>query len=317
MDLISLYYFCEMTREMNITKTAARLFMSQQTLSNHLQRMEEELGVELFQRQKGLQLTPAGEQFLSYARAVTREYENVKGRVGDIAHQTSGTIRFGASTLRLTGCLPAVLPRFTEKYPHVELRITDAVTQQLVPGVIRGDLDMAIVMLNEYIPVLDSTVLLDDWLYLCVPEKLLRQYYPDTADELKERAYQAAYLKDFGELPFCLYSNKLGDKIQGLFDAAHVAPKRFLSVTYSRIGVDMSMLGLAACVATQMNLTTLPSIPDDINIFPLYHEGVPQAQTMTLIRRRDRYLPAYALFFIDLLTEYHKSEEAIFVKRKV
>ena len=317
MDLISLYYFCEMTREMNITKTAARLYMSQQTLSNHLQRMEDELGVTLFMRQKGLKLTPAGEQFLHYARAVTREYENMKGRVSDIANQARGTIRFGASTLRLSSSLPAILPRFTEKYPQVELRVTDSISKQLIPEVIKGDLDMALVIQNEEIPVLDSTVLLDDWLYLCIPEALLQRYYPDTAEELKERSYQAAYLKDFAELPFCLLTNKLGDKILSLFEAAGVVPKRFISSTYSKLCVDLSLQGLAACVVMQTNLTSLPEIPKNINIFPLYHEGVPQAQTMKLIHRRDRYLPGYAHYFIELLTEYYQAMEAGFVKRKV
>ena len=316
MDQISLHYFSEMCRDLNITKTAARLYMSQQTLSNHLQRMEEELGVTLFQRKGGLKLTPAGEQFLNYARSATREYENLKGLIADIEHQDRGSIRFGASTLRISSCLPAILPAFAQKYPHVELRITDSISRYMVPRIVQGDLDMAIVILQEEHPSLKATVLMDDWLYLCVPEPLLRAYYPDTADELKKRAFLAAHLADFAELPFCLFSNQLGDKIRGLFDDAHVLPKTFLSSTYTQIGVDLCMQGLAACVATQMNLKMLQKIPDNINIFPLYHGDAPQAQTMKLIRRRDRYLPSYALYFIDLLTEYFQAVEAAVVKRK-
>ncbi len=77
------------------------------------------------------------------------------------------------------------------------------------------------------------------------------------------------------------------------------------------------MQGLAACVVMQTNLTALTEIPKDINVFPLFHEGVPQAQTVKLIHRRDRYLPGYAEYFIDLLTEYYHAMETVSVKRKV
>ncbi len=316
MDLNSLYYFVELASDLNVTKTAARLYMSQQTLSNHLQRMEEELGAALFRRKKGLELTAAGEQFLSYARAMVREYANIKGRIVDIEHQDRGTIRFGASTLRISSCLPAILPQFSEKYPHVELRISDSISRQLVPRVVRGELDMAIVTLGEDLPVLQSTVLMDDWLYLCVSDELLYRFYLNTADELKERSFIAAHLQDFGELPFCLFQNQLGDKVRGLFDDARIMPKAFLSSTYTQIGVDICMQGLAACVATQMNLTMLKEIPPNINIFPLYHLDAPQALTMRLIRRRDHYLPFYSTYFIDLLTEFFQAVEAVSVKRK-
>ena len=317
MDQNSLYYFVEMSKDLNITRTAARLFMSQQTLSNHLQRMEEELGVSLFHRQRGLQLTAAGEQFLIYARTVTREYENLKSLVSDIEHQDRGTIRFGASTLRVSSFLPEILPRFTEVYPHVELRITDTISRNIIPRVVQGDLDIAMVILNEDIPVLKSTVLMDDWLYLCVSDPLLYRYYPNTADELKEKAFQAAHLRDFSELPFCLYETQLGNTIRALFEAEHVNPKIFLSSTHLVIGLNACMQGFAACVATQVALNVVKDqLPKDMNIFPLYHLDAPQAQTLKLIQRRDRYLPAYTLHFIDLLTEYYRAVEAETVKRK-
>jgi DNA-binding transcriptional LysR family regulator len=50
MDITSLYYFNELSKDLNVTKTAARLFISQQTLSNHIMRMETEFGTKLFYR---------------------------------------------------------------------------------------------------------------------------------------------------------------------------------------------------------------------------------------------------------------------------
>ena len=60
MDLESLYYFRELTKDLNMTRTAHRLFLSQQTLSNHIARLEKDCGTPLFYRKPRLSLTEAG-----------------------------------------------------------------------------------------------------------------------------------------------------------------------------------------------------------------------------------------------------------------
>ena len=56
MDIISLYYFKEVAKDLHITKTANRLYISQQTLSNHIQRLEEYFGAQLLNRKPKLSL---------------------------------------------------------------------------------------------------------------------------------------------------------------------------------------------------------------------------------------------------------------------
>ena len=101
MDLISLYYFSELAKDLHMTRTANRLFISQQTLSNHIKRLEDSLDVQLFQRKPTFQLTYAGEQVLSFANVVNSEYANLKDLLSDISQQERGVIRFGASYLRM------------------------------------------------------------------------------------------------------------------------------------------------------------------------------------------------------------------------
>ena len=60
MDLESLHYFAELTKDLNMTQTAKRLYLSQQTLSNHIARLERYCGTALFYRKPRLSLTPAG-----------------------------------------------------------------------------------------------------------------------------------------------------------------------------------------------------------------------------------------------------------------
>ena len=55
MDITSLYYFTEVAKDLHITRTANRLYISQQTLSNHIQRLEEHFGAQLLNRKPHLQ----------------------------------------------------------------------------------------------------------------------------------------------------------------------------------------------------------------------------------------------------------------------
>lgn len=318
MDLISLYYFSELAKDLHMTRTANRLFISQQTLSNHIQRLEDYYGTKLFYRKPSLSLTTAGEFVLSFARVVNKEQVNLKDILSDIAHQERGVLRFGASNLRLNMCLPAILPQFSARYPHVDIRITDAVTKQLEPLVLNDSLDFAITLNGEDHPRLVSHQLMDDQVYLCVADTLLQSYYGVEAQILKEKAIRGAEVKDFAKLPFCVFNNRAGRQINQCFEAANITPRAYITSTYTRIGTIACFQRLAACFISQMSLVSQgDKIPADLNIFPLHYKGQPLTQRLSLIRMKDRYLSHYSKFFLDQLFQYFSGVESIHMERMV
>ena len=318
MDIVSLYYFSELAKDLHFTRTANRLFISQQTLSNHIQRLEDYYGAKLLNRKPSLSLTCAGEFVLAFADVVNKEHTNLKDILSDIEQQERGILRFGASTLRLNACLPKVLPEFSTKYPNVELRITDTISSQLEPMVLGGELDFAIVLSSEINPRLVHDHLMDDQIYLCVSDSLLHQFYGEETEALKERAIHGAYVKDFSRLPFCIFSNRMGRKILECFDEAHIVPNSFMTSTYTQIGTTACFQRLAACFVPQMSLVDqMDQIPEDINIFPLYRNNEPVIQQLFLIRHRERYLAHYSKYFLDLLSTYFAKVEHTHLERKV
>lgn len=84
MELISLYYSTELAKDLHMTRTAERLFISQQTLSNHIARLESYYGATLFYRKPRLMLTPAGEYVLSSANTILKEESNLKDILFDV-----------------------------------------------------------------------------------------------------------------------------------------------------------------------------------------------------------------------------------------
>lgn len=318
MDLISLYYFSELAKDLHMTRTANRLFISQQTLSNHIQRLEDYYGTRLLHRKPSLSLTTAGEFVLGFADVVNKEQVNLKDILSDIAQQERGILRFGASALRLNMCLPAVLPEFSARYPNVELRITDTVTTRLEPLVLDGSLDFAITLNAEEHPKLVTQQLMDDQVYLCVADSLLQRCYGESAQALKEKSLQGANVKDFSRLPFCIFENRMGRQINQCFDAANIVPRTYMTSTYTQVGTTVCFQRLAACFISQMSLVSQKNdIPPDINIFPLYHKGQPLTQRLSLIRMKDRYLSHYSKFFLAQLFQYFSNVERVHMGQKV
>ena len=90
MDVLSYYYFTELCKDLNMNRTAERLFVSQQTISNHIQRLEEHYGTRLFYRKPALSLTYAGEYALQFSLRLLREQHNLEEFLNDVGKKGKG-----------------------------------------------------------------------------------------------------------------------------------------------------------------------------------------------------------------------------------
>lgn len=304
MEFESLYYFLELSKRLHMTQTASQLFISQQTLSNRIQRLEEYYGAKLFNRKPSLSLTYAGEKVASFAEQLLKQEKNLKDILTDINKHQHGLLRFGASTLRMNTCLPRILPLFSSKFPNIEIRVTDTISSQLENMVITGDLDIAIVLDTSENSQLNSYHLMDDQIFLCVADELLSKHYGKNAEKIKERARHQAYVKDFAKLSFCILSNRMGHLIMKCFNEVPYKPKPYITTTFTQISLDICYNQLAACFASSMNFANQNKpIPKGISIFPLYSSQGPMIQKLNLIVRKDHYISEPAQFFIEILLD--------------
>jgi len=318
MDLTSLYYFTELAKDLHITRTANRLYISQQTLSNHILRLEEYYGTALLERKPKLRFTRAGEFVLAFAQTVIRENENLRGVLFDVAHQDWGILRVGASQPRANICFPEIFPTFFAKYPNVELRVTAGVSAQTEPKVLSGDLDFGVVLAGDANPQLAAESLLKENVYLCVSDGLLRRYYGEDSDTLKEKAWrEGAHVRDFSKLPFGMFSNRMGNDIREEFRRAGIIPDIHMTSYYSDMQLSLCAQGVMACFVPHMVLASrMDRIGGDINVFMLYRDSSPMTRELVLIRRRDMYLSHYAKYFMELLTDYFANLRHVYLIRK-
>src|SRR5713226_6001151 len=147
MELRHLRYFAAVAEEENVTRAAARLRVSQPSLSRQIRDLEDELGVALFNHgAKAVRLTEAGKVFLTEARAVLQRAGEAVQMVKAVASGQRGEIHVGYAPSLTVELLPRALKFFQEANPGVRVQLHDLSTQEMLRGLRDGKLDVALLV---------------------------------------------------------------------------------------------------------------------------------------------------------------------------
>jgi DNA-binding transcriptional LysR family regulator len=126
MELRHLRYFVTVAEELNISRASARLRISQPAVSRQLRDLEDELGVELFRREKaGLKLTSAGETFLAHARDLLRRSADAVKQMEAFTKRTRPVLTVSYIAPVLGSILTPSLRCFAQKHPEAEVRLRE------------------------------------------------------------------------------------------------------------------------------------------------------------------------------------------------
>lgn len=173
MTLQQLAYFVAVADVRSFTRAAESVGVAQPTLSRQLKTLEEQLGAPLIDRgsRDGPVLTPAGAAVLPFARRMLADMESARAAVAEIVGLRSGRVRVGATPSLCIGVLADVLRVFHEQHPDIALELTENGSQPLVRSLVRGELDLALVIVpSEGVdPALQITPLLRERLSVASP----------------------------------------------------------------------------------------------------------------------------------------------------
>jgi DNA-binding transcriptional LysR family regulator len=146
MELRHLRYFVAVAEELHFRRAAERLHVAQPAVSEQVRKLEEELGVRLFERtQRSVSLTAAGTAMLEEARRVLRQAEIAMMAARNARDRATSVLRVGYLADSLPGSLPRALQQLSDTVPQVEVRLETASARRLVEGVRERRLDAAIV----------------------------------------------------------------------------------------------------------------------------------------------------------------------------
>lgn len=146
MEFRHLVSFLAIAEELHFGRAAARLHLTQPSLSQQLQRLERALGVELVARTSHqVRLTSAGHAFEVEARAVVARIEKAAHSAREAAAGRAGTVRVGYNFPAGQHILPATLAKMHVEFPDVTVRIEEKRTGPQLAALANGDLDVALV----------------------------------------------------------------------------------------------------------------------------------------------------------------------------
>jgi DNA-binding transcriptional LysR family regulator len=156
MELRHLRYFVAVAEELSFRRAAEKLNIAQPPLSAQIKSLESGLGVRLLERTtRSVALTPAGRVFLEEARLVLATSAQAERRVREAAHGVVGTLRLGVIAPVANAWLAAVLRRFRQRFPSVELSIFDLNIPEQLRRLAAHELDVGLVRPPVGFPALD------------------------------------------------------------------------------------------------------------------------------------------------------------------
>jgi DNA-binding transcriptional LysR family regulator len=147
MELRHLRYFIAVAEEENITRAAARLHVSQPPLTRQIRDLEEEIGIELFERTaKSIKLTEAGRLFLKEARSAMRRVDDAIHAVRAFGREGSSDVHIGYAPSPTASLLPTVLRVLKKRCPRLQATLHDHSSPEMLAGLREGRLHAAFMM---------------------------------------------------------------------------------------------------------------------------------------------------------------------------
>lgn len=176
-NFLHLKYFLMVAEELNITRAAERLYISQQSLSNHISNMERELNVKLFTRSPKLALTYAGDLLVDTATQILDLHSQYLNKVGDINRHYMGVLRVGISYTCGLAVLPEILPQFRREFPMVEFSMFEGNSSELEDELAHGRVDLVIAFHPIMLEGVETVPLTEDRLIMVVPKVFTDQVF--------------------------------------------------------------------------------------------------------------------------------------------
>ena len=145
MTITQLYYVLAVAEHKNFTLAAEKCFVTQPTLSMQIQKIEEELGILIFDRsKKPIQLTEIGQKIVNQSKNIVNEADRIQDIVDQQKGFIGGEFRLGIIPTVMPTLLPMFLNNFIKKYPKVNLIIEELNTTEIIVKLKNGHLDAAI-----------------------------------------------------------------------------------------------------------------------------------------------------------------------------
>lgn len=302
----NLKYFLSVAEELNITRAAEKNYISQQSMSMHIKRLESSMNIVLFNRKPNFSLTPAGEMLFETLNQIKILENNLLLRLNDNNKEVNGSIVVGISHSRSNIIMPDIMSIYKKKWPKIKVILQqDSTSENLENRIIRGYLDLFLgvgeISENENI---EFKLLQKEKLYLIISENMLQKYITSENPTFNKNDISSEIdLSLFRDVPFIIdLSNELSAKIYSrYFEIKNLSLFSIFKCDDAMLRTSLCSKDIGATILVELmvqyahnyNLTTNKN---KLQIYPIQDLTV----SSIIAYHKDKFLTAYAKDFIDI-----------------
>ena len=301
--------FMLVAEEMSISRAAQKACVTQQCVSDHIKRLEQQHGVRLFTRRPRFLLTAAGQTMLRTLRNMQAMERAMNSDLKRWAQGTKGHFTLGISSSRARAILPLVLPDYSERYSEVELDVIVEDTVVLAENLRQGKVDLFIGVNPAHDDDFRFEPVCDDEICLIISEKLLRQSFGDSPPDTKT----GIDLSEWTHVPFSQnFSTSSASKMLLEFLARrHLTLKIPYRISDTETQISLCAAGLCAAFCPRMLLHgvwahNLQCAPEQ-RIHVLSIKGITERLRIEAVSLKAAQLPDYIVAFTQTLCQKMRS----------
>jgi DNA-binding transcriptional LysR family regulator len=302
MDFRELQYMLMVAEEKSFSKAAQKLYIAQPSLSQYIQKVEQQMGVQLFDRSSSpLNLTFAGELYVETAKRILDLKDQLSQQIEDIANLKKGRLSIGLSSFRSTYIMPLLLPLFHERFPGIEVVLYEGTSVELENSALNGTTDITITTLPIQENLLSYESIFTEEVLIALPPnyKISESLLESSPTQNK---YPQISLAALSKEPFILLkqNQKLHQIATSLCRQAGFKPRIILE--------SESIEAAHALVAAGIGVAFIPDTLakfKKVSSHPQYFSlrGQAPSRTVIIAYRKGRYLSRPANEFINIAKE--------------
>lgn len=278
MEISKYHIFMEVVRCHSFSKAADALGYTQSGVSHTLKRLEEELGLTLFYRNRnGAYLTAAGEEILSYVSQIVQSQDNLQQTVENLHDLNRGSLQIGTYSSISRKWLPQIIREFRKDYPQIEIHFKEGGAQDILDWMQRREVDMG--FFSEGV---------DDWYdWIPLAEDPLLAVLPSEYSTGENAAFP---LENFNGQTFVISEKGTDIDVHRLLKQKHIHPDIQYSAKDDYTIIAMVSCGLGLSILPGMvlehndtNVKTMPLLPGAVRQLGL---AVPSLQMASPAARK-------------------------------
>ena len=164
--------FLSVAKNLNFTKASNELYITQPAITKHIQALEKEYGLPLFNRKGSkIYLTLAGKELYDYSKQVYKLHKNLEDKLNNFRKEKIGELKLGASTTIAQYVLPRILAEFKKNYPTIKTSLLSGNSEQIAKALINEEIDLGLVEGKIKNPEIKYEIFLNDELVLVSSNK--------------------------------------------------------------------------------------------------------------------------------------------------